>query len=111
MTLDAPEFLQRFLLHVLPRGLVRVRHYGLVANGAKRKLIASCRRLLGVDQPDEPAAGDSTVAAETWQELFQRLTGRDVTLCPKCQTGHLVRKESGSAISPPSTPPAVGRSP
>ena len=111
MTLDALEFLQRFLLHVLPRGLVRVRHYGLVANGAKRKLIASCRRLLGVDQPHEPTGGDSAVAAETWQELFERLTGRDVTLCPKCQTGHLVRKEWGSAISPSSTPPAVGRSP
>jgi hypothetical protein len=46
MTLDADEFLRRFVQHVLPRGFVKVRHYGLLANRQREGRIATCRRLL-----------------------------------------------------------------
>ena len=88
LTLEAQEFLRRFLLHVLPRNLVRIRHYGLLANAVRRREITRCRLLLG--EPKEeviPSAPGSK--AESWQELLLRLTGRDVTRCPKCAEGRL----------------------
>src|SRR5262252_1059803 len=62
MTLDAHEFMRRFLLHVLPGGFHRIRHYGLIANAARREQLARARALLGVvpttvapQPPDAPA--------------------------------------------------------
>jgi hypothetical protein len=46
LTLSAAEFLRRFLLHVLPRGFVKVRHYGLLANRYREEKLQVCRRLL-----------------------------------------------------------------
>jgi hypothetical protein len=58
MTLDADEFIRRFLIHVLPDGFHRIRHYGLLANSNRTGNIALARRLLGV--PDTPpSSGDS----------------------------------------------------
>jgi hypothetical protein len=51
MTLTAEEFLRRFLLHVLPRGFMRIRHYGLLANRHREPQLARCRALLGVTAP------------------------------------------------------------
>ncbi len=48
MTLDPEEFMRRFLLHVLPGGFHRIRHYGLLANGSRRLNLAAARQLLGV---------------------------------------------------------------
>ena len=48
MTLDAVEFVRRFLMHVLPTGFVRVRHYGLLANRHRQEKLARCRELLGM---------------------------------------------------------------
>jgi hypothetical protein len=79
MTLTTEAFLRRFLLHVLPKGFVRIRHYGLLANAVRRERVALCRRLL--DVRDESAA---PAPVETWQELLFRLTGKDVTICPQC---------------------------
>lgn len=89
MTLDAPEFLRRFLLHVLPPGLVRIRHYGLLANGAKRCQLTRCRALLGAPQ-DTPEEGSTAKKRETWQQTLLRLTGKDLTRCPICKEGRLV---------------------
>ena len=47
MTLPADEFLRRFLLHVLPKGLVRIRHFGLFANRRRSAMLALCRSMLG----------------------------------------------------------------
>src|SRR5882757_4410654 len=47
MTLDAVEFVRRFLMHVLPSGFVRVRHYGLLANRHRQEKLARCRELIG----------------------------------------------------------------
>jgi hypothetical protein len=60
MTLAAEEFIRRFLLHVLPKGFVRIRHYGWMANRCRRQRAALCRTLLG-----EEAAQPATIPAST----------------------------------------------
>lgn len=85
LTLGASDFVQRFLQHVLPSGFVRVRHYGLQANGRRSRLIARARELLHAPSPPQP---DDT-QRESWQDLFRRLTGRDPTRCPFCDQGTL----------------------
>jgi hypothetical protein len=93
MRIDAAELIRRFLLHVLPKGLMRIRHYGLLANPLKAKLVPLCRDLLGVEAGD--AEGTAVAhGPETWQELLRRLTGEDMASCPKCRMGHLVLKEN-----------------
>jgi hypothetical protein len=62
MTLNPGEFIRRFLLHALPDGLHRIRHYGFLANGRRRANLALCRRLLGdiaepEDNPPKPTSG------------------------------------------------------
>jgi hypothetical protein len=86
MTLSGEEFVRRFLLHVLPSGFVKTRHYGFLANAVREKSLTLCRELLDArGQPEIPLP-----AAESWQDLLYRLTGKDVTRCPNCQIGHLV---------------------
>ena len=87
MTLDAFEFIRRFLLHVLPDGFVKIRHFGFLSNRHRNECLEACRMLLGVKKP-EPAS------SETWQESLVRITGIDVTRCPLCQ-GPMRRKELG----------------
>lgn len=82
MSLSADEFIRRFLLHVLPRGFMRIRHYGLQANRDRQKRLAQCRQLIGQAEP-------ITREAESVEEMMLRLTGIDITACPKCQTGKL----------------------
>jgi hypothetical protein len=52
MTLATPEFIRHFLMHVLPKGLHRIRHYGLLANGNRAANLARMRELLGVATPE-----------------------------------------------------------
>ena len=58
MTLAPHEFIRRFLMHVLPKGFHRIRHYGLFANGSRAKSIAKARELLAVKatEADQPCA-------------------------------------------------------
>jgi hypothetical protein len=58
MTLSADEFLRRFLIHVLPKGLVRIRHFGLFANRRRETALARCRQLLGATASADRAAAD-----------------------------------------------------
>ena len=82
MCLDTGEFIRRFLLHVLPRGFTRLRHYGLLANRGRARKLALCRTLLA--QPDpEPREPESTEA------MMLRLTGIDITVCRECGRGTL----------------------
>jgi hypothetical protein len=83
MTLDAHEFIRRFLLHVIPKGFVRVRHFGFLANRSKG-LLSKCRQLLALN-PALPKLPQKSV-----RELMLELTGIDITRCPLCQKGTLV---------------------
>lgn len=85
LTLSASDFIQRFLLHVLPHGFVRVRHFGFQANGSRTRLIERARQLLG----SSAAPATESNGRESWQDLFRRLTGRDPSRCPYCQLGVL----------------------
>ena len=84
MSLDAVEFLRRFLMHVLPSGFHRIRYYGLFANRHRATNLERCRYLLGVasesDTPTEVAANDEPSEPESWEERMLRLTGIDPTL-------------------------------
>jgi len=65
MTLDADEFIRRFLIHVLPDGFHRIRHYGLFANGGRAENIARARQLLNAPAPQNaPSDADSTGEGE-----------------------------------------------
>ena len=75
MRLPAGEFMRRFLLHVLPDGFHRIRHYGLFANGHRAAMLARCRELL--DVPPAPAEGDGG------QEERRGAT-KEVPACPCC---------------------------
>jgi hypothetical protein len=85
MTLKAVEFIRRFLLHVLPSGFVRIRHYGFLANRVCRVKLALCRTLLGVATTPEPAASEPSVEAK---ETIEELPAADA--CPSCGVGRMV---------------------
>jgi hypothetical protein len=69
MRLDAHEFLRRFLLHVLPDGFQRIRHYGFLANGHRRAKLAAIRSVLAVSPPSITKAVDETSTTEDPGEL------------------------------------------
>ena len=93
MTLDAVEFLRRFLLHVLPHGFVRIRHYGICASGNVNTKLADAKRLLEPDidpQPHSPAEPSNETPSSWWERLFEQ-TGIDVMSCPSCNAGRMHR--------------------
>jgi hypothetical protein len=67
MTLEPAEFIRRFLLHVLPGGFHRIRHYGLFARTVRRDNIARARHLLGVPQAVAGDVVEDAAAAEPWR--------------------------------------------
>jgi hypothetical protein len=100
MTLAAHEFIRRFLLHVVPQGLQRMRHIGFLANRCKARALRQCRQLL--DQPsDPPSRPVKSVAEWLWQ-----WTGTDINRCPECGQGPLLQLPLPPLPhSPPSLPP------
>ena len=79
MTLDAVEFIRRFLVHVLPPGLVRIRHFGFLANRVRKQKLIQCRALLAASAAPIPLDSEpSTTAVE------------DPHRCPICKLGRLV---------------------
>jgi hypothetical protein len=108
MTLEAHEFIRRFLLHVLPNGLQRIRYYGFLANRHRARKLALCRGLLQVPEADESAPRHQS----EHPSLLHALIGTDPLRCPRCHSGHLSR----FALLPPAPsfqhrPHARGRSP
>jgi hypothetical protein len=65
MTLSADEFIRRFLLHALPDGFHRIRHYGFLANGHRAAKLVLCRKLLDIPSPDPAAEIDAAVPPPT----------------------------------------------
>jgi hypothetical protein len=80
MTLDGREFLRRFLMHAVPHGFMRIRHFGLLANRVRAKNLSLCRRLIATPLP--------TIHHDVTPPL---------PLCPICQRGHLI---AGPNLSP-----------
>jgi hypothetical protein len=78
-SLAASEFIRRFCLHVLPTGLMRIRHFGFLASRCKTAMLAQCRQALGVPKPQPQPA-------KTAAQWMLALTGVDIEACPRC--GH-----------------------
>jgi Putative transposase/Transposase zinc-binding domain len=85
MCLSADEFIRRFLLHILPPGFQRIRHYGLLASRNKKSTLLLCRRLLHASDDLLPSAQQ---IAEYVAEVLT-----DATRCPVCHIGHMIRVE------------------
>jgi hypothetical protein len=88
MTLDAVEFLRRFLMHVLPTGLVRIRQFGFLANRVRKHKLELCRVLLAAPQLPSDDTADPP---------------QQVPLCPFCRVGRLILVEligAESMLSP-----------
>ena len=82
MTLSAVEFTRRFLMHVLPRGFVRIRHYGFLANRFRQAKLGLCKRLLGERHDRMTPSGRPDES-----ELDQ---GRGPEVCRVCQSGRMI---------------------
>jgi hypothetical protein len=82
ITISAVEFIRRFLLHSLPKGFVRIRHYGFLANRNRNKNLQVIRDLLGLSAlPEKETA--------SIEEMMLQLTGTDITVCPCCGEGKM----------------------
>jgi putative transposase/transposase-like zinc-binding protein len=82
ITITAVEFIRRFLLHSLPKGFVRIRHYGFIANRNRNENLNTIRQLIGVSTPDEKEVA-------TLEEMILQITGIDITICPCCTKGNM----------------------
>jgi Putative transposase len=85
MTLDAEEFIRRFLLHVLPAGFQRIRYYGLLGNRYRKEKLARCRHLLGMPVYEVPVPAKE--AAPDYRERYEALSGVSLRRCPVCHQG------------------------
>ena len=89
MTLDTEEFIRRFLLHILPSGFRKIRHYGLFAARGKSDRLTLCRRLTDTPEP-KPLM--------TVMERLRAVLGAAFNLCPCCGIGHLSRDSPPAPI-------------
>ncbi|NIO14110.1 MAG: IS91 family transposase, partial [Pseudomonas stutzeri] len=104
-TMTPHEFIRRFLQHILPKGFVKIRHYGLVAPSNVNTRLVDARHVLGQPPGDPPHDADSPIG---WRALLQALTGIDLELCPNCGTRGM-RRYPLTAFN--DTPPPPGRGP
>lgn len=92
MRLDSHEFVRRFLLHVLPTGFQRIRHYGLLANRGREEKLRRCRELL--DAPIPVVEEHAVDPDEDCRDRYQRLTGVSLHDCPVCGQGQMLRTDT-----------------
>ena len=92
MTVSANEFIRRFLIHILPSGFMKIRHYGLLGNRNKNTKLAVCKTLTAT--PILPLQKASTL------QLIQKITGKDISKCPRCGSSKLSR-HMGLGKAPP----------
>ena len=92
LSLPANEFIRRFLLHVLPNGFMRIRHFGFLANKVKGSALPVIRQSFGLS-PELPKKVHKSV-----REMMLQLTGVDINLCPRCRKGLMI--EVSEHISP-----------
>jgi len=84
MTVKADEFIRRFLLHVLPHRFMKIRYFGFLFNRERKKNIALILKLINA------ASSCLKKVKETVAHMVLRLTGIDITLCPKCKKGRMI---------------------
>jgi hypothetical protein len=101
MQLAADEFIRRILLHVLPSGFQRIRHYGFLANRYRAVKLERCRELLAEPAPIIPVPD----APLDYRDRYQLLTGKSLRDCPKCGQGHMVCIETFLPGTLPRGPP------
>ena len=82
VTITAVEFIRRFLLHSLPKGFVRIRHYGFLANRNRTANLNTIRHLMGLSPP-------TAKETDSLEEMMRKLTGTDITICPCCSKGKM----------------------
>jgi len=86
MTLQASEFIRRFLLHILPKGFFKIRYYGILSNRNHKTKLAKCKDVLKVSESEpDPTSID-------WIDFFFDLTGIDLRICPVCKQGRMIPK-------------------
>ncbi len=84
MTLEADEFIRRFLLHVLPQGFAKIRYFGFMANRHRRSQLALCRQILNASPPEiDPQILD-------WRSRHEALAGDSLDICPVCRQGRML---------------------
>jgi hypothetical protein len=96
MTLEAFEFIRRFLLHVLPDRFVKVRYYGLLGSRNRKANLVKCREFLGVSiekLSDRDVLEQQNQDIPAWQELLLRVSGVDFSKCPACGEGRMCSRE------------------
>jgi len=86
MTITAPEFIRRFLLHVLPDRFQRIRYYGLLGNRYRQQKLARCRQLLGMSAVEGPVAEP----CPDYRDRYEQLTGCSLRQCPACRQGRML---------------------
>jgi predicted Zn-ribbon and HTH transcriptional regulator len=99
MTLETPEFMRRFLIHVLPRRFHRIRHYGLFANGGRARNLARARELLDVPAPQDEPGTETDDPVETLTQT-----------CPSC-AGPMIVIETFEPGQKPQTRTQAARAP
>jgi Putative transposase/Transposase zinc-binding domain len=85
MTLDAEEFIRRFLIHVLPDRFHRIRYFGFLGNCHRTRKLRHCRQLIGMVSPDAPAEPPAD-----YRDRYEALTGHSLRQCPHRHTGIMV---------------------
>lgn len=104
MTLESTEFIRRFLMHVLPPGFHRIRHYGFLGPRHRKAKLAQCRRLLQMppSAPEHPPAD--------YRDRYEALTGLSLRECPLCRLGRMIGVEHVPASRTPDSPPVLDTS-
>ncbi|MFY9327294.1 MAG: IS91 family transposase [Georgfuchsia sp.] len=104
MSLATDEFIRRFLLHVLPSGFQRIRHYGLLANRYRAVKLTRCRQLLATPATATVKRHDTPL---DYRDRYQLLTGKSLRDCPNCGQGQMICIETFLPGTLPRGPPRV----
>jgi hypothetical protein len=99
MILDIVEFIRRFMLHVIPTGFVRIRHYGFLSNRSRKEKLDACRKALGMTTPEQEAPPQTQ--SPHWYDLVIKFLGIDPRICPVCKKGHMKPYRELCATAPP----------
>jgi len=86
MAVSVQEFMRRFLLHVIPKGFVKIRFYGLLSNRNKKEMLTKCRELLHEASSDDETAEENP---DTGESLMVGISENDYLVCPECQKGKM----------------------